>query len=47
MLTVLEADTYGVEIDKVTLAVECTGNTECPEVESTESTMAQCTQCTH
>ena len=33
----LEADTYGVEIDKVTLAVECTGNTECPEVESTES----------
>lgn len=32
-LTVLEADTYGVEIDKVTLGVECTGNTGCPEVE--------------
>ena len=31
-LTVLEADTYGVEFDKVTLAVECTGNTDCPEV---------------
>ena len=37
-LTVLEADIFGVEIDKTTLAVECTGNTECPEVESTAST---------
>ena len=37
-LTVLEADMYGVEIDKATLAMECTGNAECPEVEVTEST---------
>ena len=37
-LTVLEADTYGVEIDKVTLVVECTGSTECLEIEVIEST---------
>ena len=40
MLTVLEANPHGVEIDKVTLAVECTGNTDCPEVEITESTVS-------
>lgn len=34
-LTVLQADTFGVEIDKVTLAVECT---QCPEIEFTAST---------
>ena len=37
-LTVLQADTFGVEIDKVTLAVECTQNSNCPEIEFTAST---------
>ena len=37
-LTVLEADRFGVEIDKITFAIECTGGNGCVEIEIIDST---------